>query len=85
MRRPIRVCAGVWMWMLCALAVFAALVGAVAGAQEVTLPLTQYEELRNRANPVPEASNTARAVAPRFSYVLLVGVALRRARRDGVL
>lgn len=51
MRRPIRVCVRVWiMGTLCVLA------AAVAGAQQVTLPLPQYEELRSRANPVPEAT-----------------------------
>src|SRR5262249_51801930 len=32
-----------------------AAMGGVAGAQQVTLPLTQYEDLRARANPAPEA------------------------------
>src|SRR5436305_1675215 len=30
-------------------------IGGVAGAQQVTLPLTQYEDLRARANPAAEA------------------------------
>src|SRR6185295_737168 len=34
-------------------ALLLALVAAAALAQQVTLPLTQYEELRSRANPAP--------------------------------
>jgi len=36
------------LWVVCAFAALAAL------GQEVTLPLSQYEELRSRANPKPE-------------------------------
>lgn len=40
------------LWLVCALAAFA--MPGVLTAQEVTLPLAQYEQLRARANPKPD-------------------------------
>lgn len=40
------------LWLVCACAVFAAL--RPLTAQEVTLPLSQFEQLRSRANPKPD-------------------------------
>jgi hypothetical protein len=44
-----------WKWSFTASLAVQAL---AAGAQQVTLPLTQYEALRSRANPAPEAAPT---------------------------
>jgi hypothetical protein len=42
------------LWLVCACTVLAAVSAVSARGQEVTLPLTQFEELRSRANPKPD-------------------------------
>ena len=54
MKRPERLGGLAILLLLVALLAGVSGMAGVAGAQQVTLPLTQYDDLRSRANPAPE-------------------------------